>query len=102
MQFSPKPGAIRAEVSQRTLERAFAETIGIPPSRYLRLRRMQAVRQELRAHSPQSTAVSKVALRWGFNELGRFATEYREFFGELPSRTLNERTRSSRPKTLVL
>jgi hypothetical protein len=27
--------------------------------------------------------------RHGFGEVGRFATEYRAFYGELPSTTLN-------------
>ena len=49
---------------------------------------MNAARRELRDASPGSTTVTRVATRWGFTELGRFAGEYRAMFGELPSETL--------------
>jgi AraC family ethanolamine operon transcriptional activator len=75
-------------VSQRTLEYAFREHVGVTPARYLRLWRLNAVRRELRKASPASTRVTDVALRFGFGELGRFAGEYRTLFGETPSATL--------------
>jgi transcriptional regulator GlxA family with amidase domain len=34
--------------------------------------------------------VTRVASRWGFLQLGRFAASYRAKFGELPSRTLRK------------
>jgi AraC family ethanolamine operon transcriptional activator len=74
--------------SERTLEYAFREQLGLPPGRYLRLRRLNHVRRELRAADPKTTRVTDVAMRWGFWQLGRFATEYRALFGERPSETL--------------
>jgi AraC family ethanolamine operon transcriptional activator len=76
-----------AGTSERTLEYAFREQLGIPLVTYRRLRRLNAVRRELRAGEPE-TSVSGVAMRWGFWQLGRFAVEYRALFGERPSDTL--------------
>jgi AraC family ethanolamine operon transcriptional activator len=84
-----------AGVGERTLEYAFRELLGIPPVRYLRLRRLNRVRRELRAAEPATTRVTDVATRWGFWQLGRFASEYRGLFGEFPSETLFKRRRRS-------
>lgn len=75
-------------VSERTLEYAFRAQLGITPARYLRVRRLNGARSELRSSSPGDARVADVAMRHGFWELGRFAREYRELFGELPSQTL--------------
>jgi AraC-like DNA-binding protein len=49
---------------------------------------MNHLHRELRgAHSPEAT-VTGLAHRWGFDELGRMAGDYRQLFGELPSETL--------------
>jgi len=84
-----------AGVGERTLEYAFRELLGMPPVRYLRLRRLNRVRSELRAAEPATTRVTDVATRWGFWQLGRFASEYRALFGEYPSETLSGRRRST-------
>jgi AraC family ethanolamine operon transcriptional activator len=76
-----------AEVSERTLEYAFREQIGLAPARYLRLRRLNGVQRDLRAVRPGDVKVTEVAMRWGFWQLGRFAGEYRAVFGERPSQT---------------
>jgi AraC family ethanolamine operon transcriptional activator len=77
-----------AGAGERTLEYAFREQLGLTPGRYLRLRRLNRVRRELRGADPATTRVTDVAMRWGFWQLGRFATEYRALFGERPSETL--------------
>lgn len=74
------------------LERAFRETFGLSPRRYLMLRRLAAVRRELLRGDAQ-TSITEVATRWGFFHLGRFSKEYRDHFSERPSQTLrNQRT----------
>lgn len=77
-----------AGVSERTLEYAFRELVGVTPVRYLKLRRLNRVHRALRAPEAATASVTDVALRAGFYDLGRFAGEYRALFGELPSQTL--------------
>jgi AraC-like DNA-binding protein len=76
------------EVSHRTLHAYCKAHLGMSPSYYLYLRRMQMTRRALRRADPGETTVSGIARRYGFGEPGRFAALYRAQFGELPSTTL--------------
>jgi AraC-like DNA-binding protein len=76
--------------SWRTLNYAFQERFGVTPKQYLQARRLRGVRKQLR--SPEApVSVSDAAARWGFWHMGKFAAEYRSFFGERPSDTLRRR-----------
>ena len=77
-----------AGVNGRTLIRAFQETYGMPPKRYLLLRELHRIRRELTAGAPDDATVAEVLARHGIWEFGRFAGRYRRHFGELPSATL--------------
>ena len=79
-------------VTVRSLQRGFADVLGIPAFYYLQACRLHAVRRELRNSEAADTSVARVALRYGFTELGRFSGRYRRMFGELPSHTLRRRT----------
>jgi AraC-like DNA-binding protein len=85
------------QVQERSLRHLCAEHLGMSPTAYDRLRRMWHVRQMLRGSTLPSERVSAVARNHGFNDLGRFATNYRQTFGELPSSTL----RRSRAQSIV-
>jgi AraC-like DNA-binding protein len=76
-------------VTERSLERACHDHLGMGPKRYLWLRRLHLARRELMQSNPSQTTVSKVALAHGFWELGRFAVRYHQIFGEPPSATLH-------------
>jgi AraC-like DNA-binding protein len=76
-------------VGRRTLARAFQETHGTTPSRYLRAVRLELAREALLAPGAECRTVTEIATRFGFRELGRFAIEYRAAFGESPSETMN-------------
>jgi AraC-like DNA-binding protein len=76
-------------VSERTLRMCCQEHLGMPPKRYLLLRRMGLARQALRHADPDATSVTAIGTRYGFWELGRFAVEYQRLFGEPPSATLH-------------
>lgn len=78
-----------AGVSTRSLNAGFKEFLGVSPMRYLRDLRLQHVRKELL--SGGGSNVASVALRWGFEHMGRFASQYRQNFGENPSQTLRQR-----------
>ena len=75
-------------VSDRTLRSCCAEFLGMTPTQYVLLRRLEEVRRALRDADPDIVSVEEVAHRFGFTELGRFAGRYRATFGETPSTTL--------------
>lgn len=75
-------------VSERTLQYAFKELMGMTPMAYLTRLRLHRVRQALRSATHASTTVTKEALRWGFWHFGDFSRAYKHCFGELPSDTL--------------
>ena len=77
-----------AGVSERGLRNAFYDVYQTSPKRYLRQWRLHRVRHALRASRSSVESVTAVATRHGLYELGRFAVEYRELFGEPPSHTL--------------
>ena len=77
-----------AGVSERTLQYAFQEVMGMTPVAYLTRLRLHRVRQALRAATHRSTTVTAEALQWGFWHFGDFSRAYKACFGELPSVTL--------------
>lgn len=79
---------IRLKISRRLLNYCFQEVLGVNPVAYLRSLRLNGVRRDLRTGGQGAGNVSDVAARWGFWHLPRFAAEYRQLFGELPSKTL--------------
>jgi len=79
-----------AKLSERNLQYGFKEYLGITPIRYLRLLRLNGVRRDLLVNHGKKDKIVDVALDWGFIELGRFASEYRQLFQELPSATLKK------------
>jgi AraC-like DNA-binding protein len=77
-----------ADVSERTLRTAFQRVHGVSPIRYLHLHRMTQARRALLTADAASDRVCDIATRFGFANLGRFAVEFRELFGESPSKLL--------------
>jgi AraC-like DNA-binding protein len=80
-----------ARVSERTLEYAFKDVMGLTPVNYLVRLRLHRVRRALLAATQGSTTVSTKALDWGFWHFGEFSRAYKECFGELPSDTLRRK-----------
>jgi AraC-like DNA-binding protein len=75
-------------LSERMLRECCKKHLGMGPSSYRRLCRMQQVHRALRSEDPRAASVFKVASRYGIRDLGRFAANYRALYGELPSATL--------------
>lgn len=80
-----------AAASERALEYAFKEVMGLTPVTYLIRLRLHRVRQALLAANHGSTTVSSEALNWGFWHFGEFSRAYKECFGELPSNSLQRK-----------
>ena len=77
-----------ADVSERTLRSIFKEVFGVGPNRYLHIRRLHLVRVALSMANPDTDSVSQIALRFGFSDSGRMASDYYRLFGEYPRQTL--------------
>jgi len=75
-------------VAERTLRMCCAKFLGVSPSRYLLLRRLNKARSALERADPLTATVAEIARNHQFLELGRFAVTYRATFGESPSATL--------------
>jgi AraC family ethanolamine operon transcriptional activator len=92
---SPRPVHIpalckRFKVHRRTLFRVFTELVGMPPYEFSRRLRFKAARAALKKRR-KSDRIRDIAIAHGFLEQGRFARDYRQLFGELPSETRSRR-----------
>ena len=81
-----------AHVSERTLQYAFQDIMGMSPITYLHRLRLHRARNELRQGNSSSTSVTDVAMNWGFWHFGAFSQAYKNCFGEVPSKTLRPAT----------
>jgi AraC family ethanolamine operon transcriptional activator len=84
-----------AATSERAVQYAFRDVMGLTPKAYLTRLRLHRVREGLQRETRGTTTVSGEALKWGFWHFGEFSRAYRDCFGELPSETL-ERSRGPR------
>lgn len=75
-------------VNARTLRLITHEFVGMGPTQYLRMHRLNRVRRSLAAADPRTALVGDIAGAHGFWESGRFAAIYRATFGETPLETL--------------
>lgn len=85
----------RLKVSRRTVQNSFQSVTETNPVNYIRSVRLNGVRRELMATTPQQLSIGDAAAKWGFFHLSHFASEYQELFMELPSQT-QRATRSLR------
>ena len=73
--------------SSSALSYGFQDLFGVSPMRYLKVRRLHAVRQHLKAREQESCTIANLANQFGFYDKGHFARDYKTMFGELPSQT---------------
>jgi AraC-like DNA-binding protein len=78
-------------ISRRMLRECCKKHLGMGPSGYRRVRRMQQVHRALRSKDSRAATVFEIASRYGIRDLGHFAASYQALYGELPSVTLRRR-----------
>jgi AraC family ethanolamine operon transcriptional activator len=87
--------------SERLVEQAMRQGAGMPPKRWLTMARLNRVYEAL-AHPDNTCSVTDIALHWGFNHLGRFASNYRAVFAESPSDTVARVRGAHRPRVTAV
>ncbi|REE18132.1 AraC-like DNA-binding protein [Paraburkholderia sp. BL27I4N3] len=75
------------KISRRTLQYSFEQVMGISPMQYMRIVRLNVARRAL-TESAAGAQIQGAAFDAGFGHIGRFSKYYSDFFGELPSATL--------------
>jgi transcriptional regulator GlxA family with amidase domain len=73
-------------LSVRRLQALFQDECGQSPLQWLRMQRLQEVRQALLLHG-DVCKIGEVAARSGFTHLGEFSRVYRQAFGETAQQT---------------
>ena len=76
------------ESSSSALSYGFQDLFGMSPMRYLKARRLNAVRQRLKASDPKNCNIAILASEFWFYSPSHFTRDYKTMFGELPSETL--------------
>ncbi len=77
-------------VGVRTLNYAFQSAVGTSAGEFVRVVRLNRVREELiEARGGNGVVLSRIASKWGFWHASDFARQYRALFGERPSETLH-------------
>lgn len=79
--------AAEASVSTRAIFRAFERNRGYSPMAFAKAIRLKRAREILMSGDP-GVSVTAAAFKSNFASPGRFAKDYREAFGELPSETI--------------
>ncbi|MFD9960028.1 AraC family transcriptional regulator [Amycolatopsis sp. NPDC058986] len=77
-----------AGCSARTVSSAFRGKLGTSPMSYVRNLRLDRIHHDILS---TDDGIGDIAYRWGVTHLGRFASDYRARFGELPSTTASRR-----------
>ena len=85
------------QTSRTALSSGFEEVFGISPMAYIKIQRLNGVRRALMNTDTNIKTVMDVAQEWGFWNAAHFAKDYKEMFGELPSKTLRANLQSSNP-----
>jgi AraC-like DNA-binding protein len=81
-----------AGVGDRCLQKTFETRRGVSPMRFVTERRLAAAYRRL-VNAQRGDDVTGIATTLGFAHLGRFASVYRQAFGESPSQTLRHSAR---------
>jgi len=75
--------------SERTVERIFKRYFNLSPYTYLKIHRLNRIRNCLmQADNPSTANITHIAMANGFMQMGYFCSEYKKTFGETASETL--------------
>jgi len=87
-----------ANVSERSIFKGFKKYRGQSPMAYVRTLKLNMARKDLLEGNKPDDTVTRIAMKWGFSNLGTFSSLYFKQFLENPSKTLriNEIKKDSR------
>ena len=78
------------DINARTLQYSFKKELGVTPKQYLQNLRLNAIRNELLSQNVKQKSISTIIAKYGYFHPSHFTTEYKKFFGETPTQTLQK------------
>lgn len=86
--LSVREVASHVGVTERAMQAAFKNHLGLSPSELIRRQRMERIRDDLLDDGAPATRVLDVANRWGVRHRSTLINGYRRVFHEAPSETM--------------
>lgn len=86
--LSVREVASHVGVTERTMQAAFKNHLGLSPSELIRRQRMERIRDDLLDDDTPVTRVLDVANKWGVHHRSTLISGYRRVFHEAPSETM--------------
>jgi len=80
--------AIEIGVTERALQTAFKNFLGLSPTELIRRQRMERIRAELEDPFTSERNILGAANKWGVQNRSTLVSSYRKQFNEAPSETL--------------
>ena len=77
------------KIPERTVRRLISKKYGLSPKVYLNRLRLNEVRRNLKSNAKNLNVVQS-AMEYNFWHMGQFSRDYKNLFGELPSKTINK------------
>ena len=78
-------------ISERSLQNGFKKIFGITPKKFLNILRLNEAHKELKGRKDEQR-ISEIAIKWGFENFGRFSKDYQQFYNVLPSQDIEQGT----------
>jgi AraC-like DNA-binding protein len=86
--LSVREVASHVGVTERAMQAAFKNHLGLSPSELIRRQRMERIRDDLLDDGAPATRVLDVANKWGVRHRSTLINGYRRVFQEAPSETM--------------
>lgn len=81
-----------AYASRRCMQYAFSDIINISPMKYVKLYRLNLIREEFSTKNKRSN-ISSLISKYSITNYGRFTQEYTALFGEKPMQTIQRKNK---------
>ena len=78
-------------ISERSLQNGFKKIFGISPKRFLKVLRLNEAHKDIKERKNNQN-IGEIAMKWGFENFGRFSKDYQQFYNVLPSQDIEQGT----------
>jgi len=78
--------ALKFGMSDKTLQTIFKKIFGHTPKKFMKLLKLNLTYRDITEDNRSSETISKIAMKYGFNNFGLFSQKFKTMYGILPSK----------------